>query len=190
MTPSCSIRTAIVSYLSLQLAKQKKLDFKPKNDDDVYSRLNTEPCLLACEFLTKVRDATGRALTGRNAEVFLTEVGVTFHTCVSLSSSFLSFGVEGEGKLTLRMTQTPSRAPQEVYDQRDGRSHAHQARLFCFSGVAPSLLTPSSFVQGSRPLPRHPLDLLPPPLERPLRNAPSTRQRLYRSTRHSQNVPQ
>jgi hypothetical protein len=90
-------RTAIIAYLSLLLTRQKKLDFKPKNDDDVYSRLNTEPCILACEFLTKVREATGRALTGRNAEVFLTEVGVTFHTYVkSFPFPVLSFSIVQE----------------------------------------------------------------------------------------------
>lgn len=78
---------AIISYLSLLLAKQKKADFKPKNDDIAFARLNTEPCLLACDFLAKVREAALGALSGRNAEIFLTEVGVTFHTCVCVPRS-------------------------------------------------------------------------------------------------------
>lgn len=72
--------TAIISWLTILLAKQKKLDFKPRNDNEAFSRLNTEPCLLACDFLVKVREAAYSSLSGRNVEVFLTEVGVTFHT--------------------------------------------------------------------------------------------------------------
>lgn len=62
------------------LTRQKKLDFKPKNDDMAFARINTEPCLLVCDFLVKVREVALASLSGRNVEVFLTEVGVTFHT--------------------------------------------------------------------------------------------------------------
>lgn len=75
-----------MAWLTIVLTKQKKLDFKPKNDDMAFARINTEPCLLACDFLVKVREAAVASLSGRNVEVFLTEVGVTFH---SLSFSFL-----------------------------------------------------------------------------------------------------
>lgn len=71
---------AIVTWLTFLLAKQKKLDFKPRNDNEAFSRVNTEPCLLVCDFLVKIREAAYASLSGRNAEVFLTEVGVTFHT--------------------------------------------------------------------------------------------------------------
>ena len=66
--------------MTVLLTKQKKLDFKPKNDDLAFSRINTEPCLLVCDFLSKVKDVAEESLSGRNREVFLTEVGVTFHT--------------------------------------------------------------------------------------------------------------
>lgn len=85
-----------MTYLSVVLAKQKKGDFRPKNDELAFSRLNTEPCVLACEFLERVRDATTAALSGRNKEVFLTEVGVTFHTCVA--SSWPLFCLERLGR--------------------------------------------------------------------------------------------
>lgn len=71
---------AIVSWLTILLAKQKKLDFKPKNDDVAFARINTEPCLLVCDFLINVRETAEESLTGKNIEVFLTEVGVAFHT--------------------------------------------------------------------------------------------------------------
>ncbi|BGP22067.1 Exocyst complex component 5 [Rhodotorula toruloides] len=90
---------AIVSYLSVLLSKQKKADFRPKNDELAFSRLNTEPCLLACDFLAKVREAAVDALSGRNAEIFLTEVGVTFHTL--LLEHLKKFPVSATGGLML-----------------------------------------------------------------------------------------
>jgi hypothetical protein len=49
-----------------------------------FARNNTEPCTLSYEFLETVRDSTREGLSGKNAEVFLTEVGVSFHTYVSI----------------------------------------------------------------------------------------------------------
>ena len=69
-----------MAWLAILLTRQKKLDFKPKNDDMAFARINTEPCLLACDFLVKVREIATASLSGRNVEVFLTEVGVNFHT--------------------------------------------------------------------------------------------------------------
>ncbi|GAA5846578.1 hypothetical protein JCM9279_006750 [Rhodotorula babjevae] len=90
---------AIVSYLSVILSKQKKGDFRPKNDELAFSRLNTEPCVLACEFLERVKDAASEALSGRNKEIFLTEVGVTFHTL--LLEHLKKFQVSATGGLML-----------------------------------------------------------------------------------------
>lgn len=70
---------AIIAWLSTQLAKQKKIDFKPRNDDTSFARDNTEPCVGCCDFLEKVKDVAKQSLTGKNQEVFLTEVGVAFH---------------------------------------------------------------------------------------------------------------
>ena len=71
--------TAVIGWLSSQLAKQKKTDFKPKNDDLSFARVNTEPCIACCEMLEKVRDFSKASLSGKNLEVFLTEIGVAFH---------------------------------------------------------------------------------------------------------------
>lgn len=79
---------AVLSWLSFQLAKQKRNDFKPRNDDLSFARVNTEPCVACCEALEKVRDAAKQNLSGKNLEVFLTEIGVAFHGYVVL---FLSF---------------------------------------------------------------------------------------------------
>lgn len=71
---------AILTWLSAQLAKQKKLDFKPRNEELSFSRMNTEPCELCCDMLEKVRDAVKQNLSGKNLEVFLTEIGIGFNT--------------------------------------------------------------------------------------------------------------
>ncbi|GAA6011420.1 hypothetical protein JCM11491_002777 [Sporobolomyces phaffii] len=89
----------IVTYLSVLLSKQKKLDFKPKNDDIAFSRINTEPSVLVCDFLTRVKEAADESLSGRNREVFLTEVGVTFHTL--LLDHFKKFSISATGGLML-----------------------------------------------------------------------------------------
>ena len=70
---------AITSSLSAQLGKQKRNDFKPRNDDLSFARVNTEPCVACCEVVDKVRDAAMQNLSGKNLEGFLTEVGVSFH---------------------------------------------------------------------------------------------------------------
>ena len=72
--------TAVLSWVATLLAKQKKLDFKPRNDNEAFSKINTEPCVAVCDFVAKVKDAASESLSGRNQEVFLTEVGVTFHS--------------------------------------------------------------------------------------------------------------
>ncbi|KAG9019684.1 Exocyst complex component 5 [Tulasnella sp. 427] len=70
----------IVAWLSMQLQKQKKTDFKPRNDDLSFARVNTDPCTGCCDMLEKVRDAAKENLSGQNLESFLTEIGVTFHS--------------------------------------------------------------------------------------------------------------
>jgi exocyst complex component 5 len=74
-----SLTTDVVAWLSLQLTKQKRNDFKPRNDDLSFARVNTEPCIACCDLLEKVRDSAKANLSGKNLEVFLTEIGVTFH---------------------------------------------------------------------------------------------------------------
>jgi hypothetical protein len=69
----------IINWLSLQLLKQKRNDFKPRNDDLSFARVNTEPCVCCCDFLEKTREAGNQNLSGKNLEVFLTEIGVAFH---------------------------------------------------------------------------------------------------------------
>ncbi|KAJ2931598.1 hypothetical protein H1R20_g5516, partial [Candolleomyces eurysporus] len=90
---------ATVGWLSLQLAKQKKNDFKPRNDDMSFARVNTEPCVACCDMLEKVRDAAKENLSGKNLEVFLTEIGVAFHSL--LLEHLRKFPVSATGGLML-----------------------------------------------------------------------------------------
>nr|XP_019008637.1 exocyst complex component protein [Kwoniella pini CBS 10737]OCF47418.1 exocyst complex component protein [Kwoniella pini CBS 10737] len=89
----------IVSYLSYLLTKQKKNDYKPKNDELSFARTNTEPCELCTDFLVTIRDTVNEALSGKNAEAFLTEVGVAFHSL--LLDHYKKFPVNPTGGLML-----------------------------------------------------------------------------------------
>ncbi|KAI0700755.1 exocyst complex component Sec10 [Cytidiella melzeri] len=89
----------ILAWLTVQLAKQKRNDFKPRNDDLSFARDNTEPCVSCCEALEKVRNAAKENLSGKNLEVFLTEVGVAFHGL--LLEHLKKFPVSATGGLML-----------------------------------------------------------------------------------------
>ncbi|KIK67925.1 hypothetical protein GYMLUDRAFT_36733 [Collybiopsis luxurians FD-317 M1] len=89
----------IVSWLSTQLSKQKRNDFKPKNDDLSFARVNTEPCVACCEMLEKVRDSAKTNLSGKNLEVLLTEIGISFHSL--LLEHLRKFPVSATGGLML-----------------------------------------------------------------------------------------
>ncbi|KAH9938361.1 exocyst complex protein [Fomitopsis serialis] len=78
---------ALINWLSAQLTKQKKTDFKPRNDDLSFARVNTEPCVACCDTLEKVRDAAKANLSGKNLEVFLTEIGIAFHRKFPVSAT-------------------------------------------------------------------------------------------------------
>jgi len=75
------VYVAVVTWMATQLAKQKKTDFKPRNDDDSFARVNTDPCVGCCDMLEKVGITAKQKLSGKNLEIFLTEVGVAFHRC-------------------------------------------------------------------------------------------------------------
>ena len=68
----------IINWLSAQLLKQKRLDYKPRNDDIGTIGMNTEPCQACCHSITKTLDAAKEYLSGMNQEVFLTEIGAAF----------------------------------------------------------------------------------------------------------------
>ncbi|KAH9482765.1 Exocyst complex component SEC10 [Psilocybe cubensis] len=93
------VTDAIINWLSAQLTKQKRNDFKPRNDDLSFARVNTEPCVLCCETLERVRDAAKQNLSGKNLEMFLTEIGIGFHSL--LLDHLRKFPVSATGGLML-----------------------------------------------------------------------------------------
>jgi hypothetical protein len=113
-------RIVIVAWLAVLLGKQKRLDFKPKNDESALDRPNTEPCVLCCDFLRRVREAATSSLNGKNCEAFLSEVGVAFHRCAVAGSL--------DGRLPRPSAQSIARPPQEIPGQRDRQSFADQVR--------------------------------------------------------------
>ncbi|KAI4523719.1 exocyst complex component Sec10 [Schizophyllum commune Loenen D] len=93
------VTESVINWLSQQLRKQNKNDFKPRNDDISFARVNTEPCVACCDMLEKVRNAAKQYLSGKNLEVFLTEVGVAFHGL--LLDHMRKFPVSATGALML-----------------------------------------------------------------------------------------
>ncbi|KAI8805612.1 exocyst complex component Sec10-like protein [Cladochytrium replicatum] len=69
---------AVVSWLVVLLSKQKKLDFKPK-DETSEQPSTTQPCSQICEFLRKVHGTTSKILRGEGQSVFFSEVWLAFH---------------------------------------------------------------------------------------------------------------
>ncbi|KAF7332112.1 Exocyst complex component protein [Mycena kentingensis (nom. inval.)] len=138
------ITDSIISWLSMHLVKQKKNDFKPRNDDISFARVNTEPCVACCETLERVRDAAKISLSGKNLEVFLTEIGVSFHrhcfhslhgtllTAYSLLlDHFKKFPVSDAGGLMLaKLANRLSVDPAETYDFRDIKSYQDTISTF------------------------------------------------------------
>ncbi|KAG8758897.1 Exocyst complex component 5 [Serendipita sp. 396] len=69
-----------LKWLTTQLGKQKKLDFKPRNDDILSMGNNTDACHSCCVTLNRLYDAAKENLSGSNLESFFTEIGVKFHS--------------------------------------------------------------------------------------------------------------
>ncbi|QRV72577.1 exocyst complex component Sec10 [Ceratobasidium sp. AG-Ba] len=90
---------AVLAYLAFQLSKQKKNDFKPRNDDASFARVNTEPCIACCEMLDKFRDTAKENISGKNLEYLLNEIGTSFHN--QLLEHLRKFSVNATGGLML-----------------------------------------------------------------------------------------
>jgi hypothetical protein len=105
----------IVSWLTFLLTKQKRNDYRPKDEDLSFARTTTEPCQLCCEFLGTVKEQALEGLSGKNAEAFLTEVGVAFHRLVTRT-----------WLVSRAYSQSSAGSLQEVPCQSHWRSHAYQ----------------------------------------------------------------
>ncbi|GET01528.1 exocyst complex component Sec10 [Rhizophagus clarus] len=89
----------IIARLSYLLSKQKKVDFKPKDEDDIIASLATTPCNNCVEYLKKVQSSVCQCLDGKNLEHVLIEMGVTFHSI--LLDHFKKYQVSAAGGLVL-----------------------------------------------------------------------------------------
>ncbi|RIA92225.1 exocyst complex component Sec10-like protein [Glomus cerebriforme] len=89
----------IIARLSYLLSRQKKVDFKPKDEDDIIASLATTPCNNCVEYLKKIQSSISQCLDGKNLEYVLIEIGVTFHSI--LLEHFKKFTVSAAGGLVL-----------------------------------------------------------------------------------------
>ncbi|CAG8436215.1 7102_t:CDS:10 [Funneliformis caledonium] len=89
----------ILARLSYLLSRQKKVEFKPKDEDDIIASLATMPCNNCVEYLKKVHSSISQCLDGKNLEYVLIEIGVAFHSM--LLEHFKKFAVSAAGGLVL-----------------------------------------------------------------------------------------
>lgn len=87
----------VLAYISTLLSRQKKQDFRPKDDDVSLTTLRTPVCQSVTLFLQKVYDTATQALDGANLEFFLVEVGSGFRTL--LLEHFKKYQVNAAGAL-------------------------------------------------------------------------------------------
>lgn len=89
-----------VNYVARALATQKKVDFRPKDDDleCLVDMLQTPPCEAICAFLSgKVAVQVAQAVDGANLEVFCSELALAVHRL--LFEHFKKFPVNATGGL-------------------------------------------------------------------------------------------
>jgi hypothetical protein len=81
------------------LATQKKLDYRPKDDEITLTTLQTTTCLSVCAFLQKVHAVATEALDGTNLDRFLDEIGSGFRGL--LLEHYKKFQVNQAGAIML-----------------------------------------------------------------------------------------
>jgi hypothetical protein len=69
----------ITYWLSELLSRQKKNDFKPKDEEGAMMSMGTQPCMQSIDFITRVYQSASKALQGKNFEAFLRRIGNAFH---------------------------------------------------------------------------------------------------------------
>ncbi|KAF9348696.1 Exocyst complex component 5 [Mortierella sp. AD094] len=69
----------ILAWLETCLSRQRRSDFKPKDDEIDLTGLATKPCMDCCEFLRRMYESIKKDIDGKNIEMFCTEIGVGFH---------------------------------------------------------------------------------------------------------------
>ncbi|KAI9142981.1 exocyst complex component Sec10-like protein [Paraphysoderma sedebokerense] len=88
---------ASTTWTSNILSKQKKTDFRPKEDNLELTSIATQPCTQTVDYLKKVYANAIVYLDGKNLESFLTEIGVNLQNL--LLEHFTKFQVSTTGGL-------------------------------------------------------------------------------------------
>lgn len=70
----------ITYWLSELLGRQKKNDFKPKDEEVAMMSMGTQPCMQCVDFIARVYRSASNALQGKNFEAFLRRIGNAFHS--------------------------------------------------------------------------------------------------------------
>ncbi|KAG0356738.1 Exocyst complex component 5 [Podila minutissima] len=89
----------ILAWLETCLGRQRRSDFKPKDDEVDLTGLATKPCIDCCEFLRRMYNTIRECFDGKNIEMFCTEVGITFHGM--LLEHFKRFSISPVGGVLL-----------------------------------------------------------------------------------------
>jgi exocyst complex component 5 len=89
----------VISSSSHRLSKQRKNDFKLREDDGSLTNLQTEPCRNVTSFWNRAYQAIHPILEGRNNDLFFTELGLGFHSL--LLEHFKKFTINAAGGLIL-----------------------------------------------------------------------------------------
>ncbi|KAI8846204.1 exocyst complex component Sec10-like protein [Chytridium lagenaria] len=90
----------ILSWLSNLLSKQKKLEFKPKDETFEINVVATQPCQLCCDFVRRICENSHEALDSENLEVFLCDIGFAFHGILLEHIKKFSYSYSGGVTLT------------------------------------------------------------------------------------------
>ncbi|KAK1757506.1 exocyst complex component sec10 [Echria macrotheca] len=88
-----------VNWVTKTLAQQKKVDFRPRDDDleGLVDSLQTPTCQAICSFLGKVSSLASQAVDGHNLEVFASQLALAIHRL--LFEHFKKFVVNATGGL-------------------------------------------------------------------------------------------
>lgn len=70
----------VTFWLSELLSRQKKNDFRPKDEEDAMMSMGTQPCMQSIDFITRVYRAASTSMQGKNLEAFLRRIGNAFHS--------------------------------------------------------------------------------------------------------------
>ena len=113
--------TTTTTYLALLLSKQKKAEYRPKDDEVSLTTLNTPTCLTIQTFLSRLQETAAESLDGANRDNFLDEVGAGFRSL--LLDHLKKFQVNQAGAIMLSKDITVYRDAVEAWkvgSLRDG----------------------------------------------------------------------